>query len=116
VDLRHEPPAERAYDLVSSHFMHVPSEVRRELYARLAAAVAPGGVLLIVGHHPLDLRTTAHRMHFPDMMFTPEQLVADLDPGEWQIVAAETRPRSTVDHDGNDTTIHDTVLVARRRT
>lgn len=115
MDLRHESPAEQAYDLVSSHFMHVPSEIRRDLYARLAAAVAPGGVLLIVGHHPLDLRTSAHRMHFPDMMFTPEQLVADLHPARWQIVTAQTRPRSTVDHDGNATTIHDTVLVARRR-
>jgi hypothetical protein len=41
--------------------------------------------------------------------------VADLDPGEWQIVTAETRKRSTVDHDGHNHTIHDTVLVARRR-
>ena len=87
-----EPPAEAAYDLVSAQFMHLPPVQWRDLFARLAAAVAPGGTLLVVGHHPSDLRTTAHRMHFPDMMFTAEQLAAALDPDGWRIVAAETRP------------------------
>ncbi|WP_426990742.1 hypothetical protein [Pseudarthrobacter sp. Y6] len=31
------------------------------MYERLAAAVAPGGTLLIVGHHPSDLATGARR-------------------------------------------------------
>jgi thioredoxin reductase/2-polyprenyl-3-methyl-5-hydroxy-6-metoxy-1,4-benzoquinol methylase len=114
-DLREQPPAEAAYDLVSSQFMQLPSEARRNLFARLAAAVAPGGTLLIVGHHPADLQTTAHRMHFPDMMFTAEQIAASLDPTTWQMLAAEARPRPTVDPAGRDITIHDAVLVARRR-
>ena len=114
-DLRLQPPAEGAYDLVSSQFMHLPGEARRTLFARLAAAVAPGGTLLIVGHHPSDLQTTAHRMHFPDMMFTGEQVAAALDPGAWEVVAAEARPRAAVDPDGRDITVHDAVLVARRR-
>ena len=114
-DLRLQPPAEGAYDLVSSQFMHLPEDARRDLFARLAAAVAPGGTLLIVGHHPSDLQTTAHRMHFPDMMFTGEQIAASLDPTTWQVLAAEARPGATVDPEGRDITIHDAVLVARRR-
>src|SRR6266540_4189552 len=114
-DLRHETPAEGAYDLVSSQFMHLPGDARRDLFARLAAAVAPGGTLLIVGHHPSDLQTTAHRMHFPDMMFTGEQVASSLDPTAWQVLAAEARPRVAVDPEGRDVTIHDAVLVARRR-
>ncbi|WP_342342444.1 FAD-dependent oxidoreductase [Planobispora rosea] len=114
-DLRAEPPAEGAYDLVSSQFMHLPGEARRELFARLAAAVAPGGTLLIVGHHPSDLRTTARRMHFPDMMFTAEEVAASLDPAAWKVLAAEARPRTAQDPEGCDVTIHDAVLVARRR-
>ncbi|MEZ0077155.1 FAD-dependent oxidoreductase [Planotetraspora sp. GP83] len=113
-DLRDQPPAEGAYDLVSSQFMHLPGDTRRGLYARLAAAVTPGGILLIVGHHPSDLRTTAHRMHFPDMMFTAEEVAASLDPTAWRVLAAETRPRAAVDPDGRAITIHDAVLVARR--
>src|SRR6266508_6306774 len=114
-DLRHEAPAEGAYDLVSSQFMHLPGDARRDLFAQLAAAVAPGGTLLIVGHHPSDLQTTAHRMHFPDMMFTGEQVASSLDPTAWQVLAAEARPRVAVDPEGRDVTIHDAVLVARRR-
>jgi thioredoxin reductase/SAM-dependent methyltransferase len=115
-DLRDQPPTEDAYDLVSAQFMHLPKDSLRDLHARLAAAVAPGGTLLIVGHHPSDLRTTAHRMHFPDMMFTGEQIAASLAPTTWQILAAETRPRPATDPDGRDITIHDAVLLARRRT
>lgn len=114
-DLGDRVPAEGGYDLVSSQFMHLPGEQRRPLFARLAAAVAPGGTLLIVGHHPSDLRTTAHRMHFPDMMFTGEEVAASLDPAGWEVVVAEARPRVAVSPEGGDITIHDAVLVARRR-
>jgi thioredoxin reductase/2-polyprenyl-3-methyl-5-hydroxy-6-metoxy-1,4-benzoquinol methylase len=114
-DLREQAPAESAYDLVSSQFMHLPGEARRVLFARLAGAVAPGGTLLIVGHHPSDLRTMAHRMHFPEMMFTGEEVASSLDPTTWQVLAAEARPRTVTDPEGRDVTIHDAVLVARRR-
>ncbi|MGK5740652.1 FAD-dependent oxidoreductase [Micromonospora sp. URMC 103] len=114
-DLREQPPAEAAYDLVSAQFMHLPADERRELFARLAAAVAPGGTLLIVGHHPRDLRTAAHRMHMPEMMYTADDVAAQLDPARWEIVAAQERPRPAVDPEGRDMTVHDAVLVARRR-
>ena len=114
-DLRAEPPAADAYDLVSAQYMHLPGEQRRELFARLAAAVAPGGTLLIVGHDLSDLRTTAHRMHLPDAMFTAEELGAALDPTEWQVLATDRRPRAAADHDGHEVAVHDAVLVARRR-
>ncbi|MEV7807619.1 FAD-dependent oxidoreductase [Microbispora sp. NPDC088329] len=114
-DLRDHALPEGAYDLVSAQYMHLPAEARRALYARLAAAVAPGGTLLIVGHHPSDLLTTARRAHFPQMMFTAEEIAASLDPVEWEVVTAETRSRTGVDPDGHDVTIRDAVLVARRR-
>jgi len=114
-DLREQPPAEGRYDLVSAQFMHLPGETRREVFARLAAAVAPGGTLLIVGHHPSDLRTSAHRMHFPDMMYTAEEVAAGLDPDVWTVLVAESRPRTVVDPEGHEIRISDAVLVARRQ-
>ncbi|WP_230416423.1 SAM-dependent methyltransferase [Micromonospora tarapacensis] len=114
-DLRRQPPAAGAYDLVSAQFMHLPPEQRRELFTRLADAVAPGGRLLIVGHHPSDLWTTVHRMHYPEMMFTAEQVAAELDPARFEVLAAQARPRSVVDPDGRDSTVHDAVLLTRRR-
>ncbi|MET8308468.1 bifunctional NAD(P)/FAD-dependent oxidoreductase/class I SAM-dependent methyltransferase [Micromonospora sp. NPDC005173] len=115
VDLRDKPPAEEAYDLVSAQFMHLPPPQRRELFARLAAAVAPGGILLIVGHHPSDLWTSAHRMHMPDMMYTAEDVAVSLDPARWEVLTAEARSRAGTDPDGKEITLHDAVLVARRR-
>jgi thioredoxin reductase/SAM-dependent methyltransferase len=114
-DLREKPPAEGAYDLVSAQFMHLPGDERRALYARLAAAVAPGGILLIVGHHPADLETAAHRMHCPGAMFTADDVAAELDPASWEVLVAEARPRAAANHDGREIAIQDAVLVARRR-
>jgi thioredoxin reductase/SAM-dependent methyltransferase len=113
-DLRVEAPEPGAHDLVSAQFMHLPGAQWRDLVARLADAVAPGGTLLVVGHHPRDLRTTARRMHFPDLMFTAEQAADLLDPARWRVRVAQARPRAVVDPDGRDVTVHDAVLVAHR--
>jgi SAM-dependent methyltransferase len=106
------PPPAR-FDLVSIHFMHLPSVQRVALHARLAAGVAPGGVLLIVGHHPLDLQTTVKRAPNPDVLFTPEDLTAELGEN-WTVLAAAARPRLAPGRNGEPVTVHDTVLLARR--
>lgn len=85
------------------------------MYARLAAAVAAGGTLLVVGHHPSDLATTMGRPRLPDLMFTAEDVAAGLDPDHWEIVVAESRPRRALDPEGREITIADAVLRARRR-
>jgi hypothetical protein len=115
VDLTVDPPEPESYDLVSAHFMHLPTVERRALYQHLAAAVAPGGTLLLVGHHPHDLETTMGRPHLPGMFFTAEQLAADLDPAVWEVQVCDARPRPATDPDGHDVTIRDAVLRARRR-
>ena len=107
------PPA--AFDLVSIHFLHFASAERRPMYRRLASAVKPGGVLLIVGHHPSDLDTGVRRPSDPDRLFTAEDVAGDLE-GDWTLVAQDARPRQATDPDGNEVTIHDAVLVARRGT
>jgi thioredoxin reductase/SAM-dependent methyltransferase len=114
-DLRRWTPPVGAFDLVSAQFMHLPGDDRRALFARLADAVAPGGTLLVVGHHPSDLRTSAHRVNLPDFMYTADEVADSLDPARWEIVAAEARPRAAAGHDGEHVTVHDAVLRARRR-
>jgi SAM-dependent methyltransferase len=115
VDLLAEPPKAGGFDLVSAHFMHLPSVERIALYDRLADAVAPGGTLLLVGHHPSDLQTTMGRPPLPDMFFTAEQLAAELDATTWEVLVADARPRPATDAEGRELTIHDTVLRGRRR-
>jgi trans-aconitate methyltransferase len=102
------------FDLVSAQFMHLPAEPRRALFARLAAAVAPGGTLLVVGHHHSDLETSAHRFHVPDMFFTAEEIAESLDGDQWDVLVTEARPRSAAEHEGAGITVRDAVLRARR--
>ena len=110
------PVPEQAYDLVTSHFLHGPPDQRKGLFARLAGGVAPGGTLLMVGHHPKDLEVNAGRAPWPEMMWTPEEVVAELDPEAFEVVAAEARTRiQAARGDIPEVTVHDSVVVARRR-
>lgn len=102
------------FDLVSVQFMHLPKDPRELLFGRLAASVAPGGSLLVVGHHPLDLQTTARRPPRPEMFFTAADVAASLDPVMWDTAVSEARARPTIDPDGHTITIHDAVLRAVR--
>ncbi|MCW2826601.1 MAG: methyltransferase type 12 [Marmoricola sp.] len=106
------PPA-ASYDLVSVPFLHLPSALRVPVYAGLAAAVAPGGTLLVVAHHPSDIGVVP-RPPEPDLFFTEEDLAAELDDG-WEVVTCEARSRAGSHPDGYDVTLHDTVLRAVRR-
>ncbi len=104
------------YGLVSAQFMQLPPPQRDNLYRALAALVAAGGTLLIVGHHPSDLETAAHlRPHHPELMFTADEIVALLEP--------EPSGRSSPPRPGRgrsptvtarDVEVKDAVLVARR--
>jgi SAM-dependent methyltransferase len=114
-DLRTWTPPEAGFDLVSAQYMHLPPVERRDLFARLAAAVAPGGTLLIVGHDISDLETGAHRPDMPEMFFTVDEVAAALDAGRWEVVTAEARPRPGHEHEGVHITVHDATVVARRR-
>jgi 2-polyprenyl-3-methyl-5-hydroxy-6-metoxy-1,4-benzoquinol methylase len=105
-------PAPGAYDLVTAHFLHVPKSEQQPLFRHLAAAVAPGGTLLVVGHDLSDMAKVP-RPDLTECGWTPAEVAATLGEG-WSIEAAEARPRQAVGPDGGEVTIHDTVVRARR--
>jgi len=90
-DLRDWVPPLAAYDLVSAQFMQPPPEQRRLLHRNLAASVAPGGTLLVVGHHPSDLQTTVPRPPVAELFFTASDVAAVLDAQDWVVVVDEAR-------------------------
>ena len=112
-DLLADPPEADAFDLASAHYMQLPPEPRRELFATLAASVRSGGTLLIVGHHPSDLATGVPRPPMPELFYTGDDLAAELDES-WTVVVNEARPRSAKTPDGVEVTIRDSVLRAVR--
>ena len=114
LDLIGGEPVPGEYALVSSQFMHPPPELVDELFGRLGAVVRQGGALLVVGHHPQDLATGVREPHGPDLLFTPERVVAALDPDEWEIRVADAPTREWAREDGV-VTVTDSVVLAVRR-
>jgi SAM-dependent methyltransferase len=117
------PPRNRrrtqGFDLVSAHFMHVPREDFDGVYQRLAAAVAAGGRLLVVAHHPEDVETGARHSHGPGLMFPPEQVLAALGvkgdtSDDWEVEVADAPTRVQEMEDG-PMKVRDTVVRLRRR-
>lgn len=105
---------EGEYDLVSAQFLHSMGDLpREEILRRAAGAVAPGGVLLIVGHAGFPSWEHDH----PDMELptTDEVLVSlELPEGEWEVLLSEEHERIQNDPDGNPTTRTDNALKVRR--
>jgi len=115
-DLTTWEPGHETYDLVSAQYMHLPPAQREVLFRRLSEAVAPGGSLLVVGHHPSDLETTVRRPPHAGVLYTGDDIAALLDPERWEILTNATVGRTATDPDGREVTIHDSVLRARRST
>jgi 2-polyprenyl-3-methyl-5-hydroxy-6-metoxy-1,4-benzoquinol methylase len=110
-DLTEWAPQPASFDLVSSQFMHLPEPGRSVLFRALAAAVAPGGTLLIVGHDASDL---AHRLHHPELMFDAEVVLSAIEGEGLRVEVAESRARQAPGPDGDVTTMHDVVVRATR--
>jgi SAM-dependent methyltransferase len=105
---------DRRFDLVLAQYLHLPAEQRPAVCRKLASLVRPGGTLLIVGHHVSDLHTTVPRPDEPELFFSGDEVLAALEPGQWQVITNSAPGRSTTDPDGNQVTVHDTVLRAHR--
>ncbi|MEC3981818.1 class I SAM-dependent methyltransferase [Amycolatopsis sp. H20-H5] len=115
-DLARSFPA-GVFDLVSAQFLHSPvaaSGERENILARAAKAVAPGGLLLVVGHAgwPSWLREPPADVHLPT---TAEVLGSlDLEPGRWQVELEELLERELTGPEGESGVRKDNVLRIRR--
>jgi SAM-dependent methyltransferase len=107
------PPGE--FDLVSAHFLHSWGDLPRERILWTAArAVAPGGVLLVVGHagFPSWEPDPPADVTFP----TPDEVLASLDlpEGEWEVLLSAEHERTQARPDGRPGTRTDNTLMVRR--
>ncbi|MCF6508900.1 class I SAM-dependent methyltransferase [Blastococcus sp. MG754426] len=114
-DLEQWAPPAGGFDLVAAHYLHATWADRAEVFRRLAAAVAPGGTLLVVGHLLGDgWGHGEHHAHEPGVLYTAEDVAAVLDPDEWSDVVTEVRVRDPGAAERTGNPVPDTVLVARR--
>ena len=91
-DLGSWAPLPQRFDLVSCLYVHVAGSVG-EMVTRLAAGVAPGGTLFMVGHRPVDPETGKPTPAAGQVQVSVDDAVGALDARDWQIVVAEERRR-----------------------
>jgi 2-polyprenyl-3-methyl-5-hydroxy-6-metoxy-1,4-benzoquinol methylase len=108
-DLADFEPEPESYDLVAMLFLHLPRKEWRAVLARALAALAPGGTLLLVGHDLLNLTEGVGGPSDPDVLLTPDDIVAELHALE--ITKAE---RVLRDVDGEARPAIDFLVRARR--
>lgn len=112
------PVPRHTFDLVTVSFLHVPVEDFPAIYQGIAAAVAPGGRLLVTAHHPHDVTSGARHDHGPGLLFEPDRVLdvlAVAEPGSpWEVEVAETPLRVQATEDG-PLEVRDTVVRLRRR-
>jgi len=110
-DLSEYSPARAAFELVLIAYLQVDAALLARVLAGAAAALTPGGTLLVVGHDLTNLTEGVGGPQRPDVLYTPEAITAGL-PG-LRIVRAE-RVRRTVERDGAQATAIDTLVRAER--
>lgn len=110
-DLTEWEPDEQL-DLVATFYAH-PAMPQHAFYERIGEWVAPGGTLLIVGHHHGDGQAHAHE-HPENAVTAPEQVRALLDPEQWVIRTAEIRERIVTTPRGTSTALRDVIVRAEK--
>jgi 2-polyprenyl-3-methyl-5-hydroxy-6-metoxy-1,4-benzoquinol methylase len=105
------PPA-RSFDLVVIVYLHLPSEERQAVYARAAAAVSPGGRLLVVGHDRLNATEGEGGPPDPSRLFTADEIARELLAADPDLVVERTEVVRRVPPPGRAPI--DSLLVVRR--
>lgn len=95
------------YDLVALLYLHLVEDEIRAVLRRAAAAVAPGGRLVLIGHDRDNLAYGTGGPQDPDILYTTGLLASSLDDLDVQRLEQVRRPVG-------DRSAIDTLLVATR--
>ena len=108
-DLLDFEPGRDAFDLVLVLFLQLPRDERRLVLSRAAAALAPGGTFLLVGHDVENLESGVGGPSDPSVLYSAADIVDELP--ELEIEKAEQVLRTV---DGADRPAIDALVRARR--
>lgn len=94
-------PLPRDLDLVVVAYLQVPATERRLAVRRCVDALAPGGTLLVVAHDSTNLAEGTGGPQDPAVLYTAQDLLADLDGLPVQVQRAERVARAVPSRDGH---------------
>ena len=106
-------PVGGQFDLVVVLYLHLPAEKRRLALRNAAAALAPGGTLIVLGHDSSNLTDGFGGPQDASVLFTAADVVGDLEGAGLAVKRAEAVPR-TVSTDDGDRTAVDALVRAER--
>ncbi|NLT31451.1 MAG: class I SAM-dependent methyltransferase [Propionibacterium sp.] len=99
------------YDAVVVSYLQVPPAARATAMQRAAAAVAEGGVLVVIGHDSANPEHGHGGPQNPEVLYNADDLIADLADTGLTVHVAELRKR---DVDGAPRPALDVVVLATR--
>jgi SAM-dependent methyltransferase len=102
------------FDAVVVAYLQVTAEERRRALRNAAEVVAPGGVVIVVGHDSANLAEGVGGPQDPAVLFTPQDVVSDLaDVPGLVVVKAERMRRPVATPEGDRPAIDALVRVRR---
>ena len=108
-DLLEYEPGLGAFDLVLVLYIHTPAVARRQVLSKAAAALAPNGTFVLVGHDLTNMTDGVGGPSDRDLLFTPDDIVAELPD-----IEIEKAERVLRDVAGADRPAIDALVRARR--
>ncbi|MGX1808536.1 methyltransferase domain-containing protein [Nocardia sp. NPDC055321] len=95
------------YELILIAHLHLPADRRRALLLRAADLLVPEGMLVVLGNDPANLTEGYGGEQDPALLFTPDDIVADLGPAsdDLDIRVAERVRRATEHRDAIDSLV-----------
>lgn len=115
-DLLAYEPAPHAYDLVLVFYLQLPQHEREAVWAKAAAALAPGGTLVVVGHHARNLAEGTGGPSSPAVLYAHDEVAEALGPrgAGLHVERAEAVLRPVEGDDGVTRQAVDALVRARR--
>ena len=104
-------PEQGAFDLVVVSYFHLPPVERRDVLARATSALVQGGLLFVLGHHVENVGTGAPGPSDPQVLYSTDDVVADLDGLEVEKAARVVR---RVETETGEADAVDALVLARK--
>ena len=93
------------YDLALLAYLQLPDEQRHEVVRRAFTSLRVGGRLLVVAHDSTNLSEGTGGPQDPSVLYTAEDVVADLDGERFEVLRAERVTREVPDAEDSPGTL-----------
>lgn len=118
-DVLEYDPGDGAYDLALLAYLQLPAEQRRAAVRRSFLSLKDGGTLFVIAHDSTNIAEGTGGPQYPEVLYTAEDVLADLDGERFEVVRAERVAREVPpppeDADQPSRTAYDALVRVVRR-